>query len=97
MASRSCLLTLLDDGWLRVEFTYSAEAVEALKRSIPHQDREWHELGRYWRVKGTHEAWLLTFAKSYPIAEYQRGHVTQDLHSGRRREPLDLCGGANDA
>src|ERR671925_585382 len=75
MASRSCLLTLLDDGWLRVEFTYSAEAVEALKRRVPHQDREWHEVGKFWRGKGTHEAWLVHFAKSYPVAMVPRAAI----------------------
>ena len=90
MASRSCLLTLLDDGWLRVEFTYSAEAVEALKRSIPPQDRAWHELGRYWRVKGTHEAWLLRFAKSYPVAEGRTMHDLTDLTSWGQEIELHL-------
>jgi hypothetical protein len=90
MASRSCLLTLLDDGWLRVEFTYSAEAVEALKRRVPHQDREWHEVGKFWRVKGTHEAWLVHFAKSYPVAEGRTMHGLTDLTSWGQEIELHL-------
>jgi hypothetical protein len=73
MASRSCLLTRMDDGWLRVEFSYSLDAVEALKRAVPYQERFWHEHGKFWRVKGTHEAWLLRFAQTFPLATSQHG------------------------
>ena|SRR2546428_12438895 len=90
MARRSCLLTWEAEGWWRVTFTYSLEAVEALKRTIPHHDREWHELGKCWRVKAAHEGWLVRFAKSFPMAEEQRGTVTRDLHSGRVRQQLEL-------
>ena len=44
------------------------KAVEALKRQIPHPDREWHAEGRYWRVKAAHEAWLVRFAQIFPLA-----------------------------
>jgi hypothetical protein len=71
--------------------------VEALKRQIPSPDREWHVEGHYWRVKASHEHWLVRFACTFPMAEYQQGAVTTDLHTGRTREQLDLCGGANDA
>jgi hypothetical protein len=91
MRSTWCLIEVIQDQpRLRLTSSYDPLFVEALKRAIPHADREWRERESCWWVEPRHLTRLETLAKTFRIAERQEGRYTTDLHSGRVREQLQL-------
>ncbi len=53
-------------------FDYSAEAVEALKRTVPHTNREWREEEKVWWVAQEYDTQLCElFGNFYALAHLQ--------------------------
>ena len=58
-----------------IAFEYDADAVEALKRLIPHTDREWREDDKAWWVSKDYEVQLKHLFGNFEALVYMQGKL----------------------
>ena len=71
-------------------FGFRSDLVEDLKRQIPWMERSWDEDARTWYVTADWYLTLLALAFTCDEATLIDGNRMTDLHTGRKREQLDM-------
>ena len=83
-------------GNLVVTFTYAfrfgfrPDLVEDLKRQIPWHERSWDEDAKTWHITADWYLTLQALAFTCDEATLIDGNRMTDLHTGRKREQLDM-------
>ena len=77
-------------GYYVLKSSYSEALIERLKKGIPPEARAWNEAERRWYVRADYGPSLLQLAAHFRVATLIEGAATTDLHTGQRREQLDL-------
>jgi hypothetical protein len=80
-------------GYYVLKSSFSEEFVERLKTGIPPEARAWNENERRWYVRADYGTYLLQMARYFTRATLIEGAAMTDLHTGQRREQLDLFRG----
>jgi len=80
-------------GYYVLKSSYSEEFVERLKTGIPPEARAWNEDERRWYVRADYGPYLLQMACHFTRATLIEGAAVTNLHTGQRREQLDLFEG----
>ena len=61
-------------GWL-IKFEYDAEIVEAVKKSIPHTEREWYPFSRTWWVSEQYAPVMSRIFSNFDSLAYLQGNL----------------------